>query len=173
MGGLGRKMKITAITFLHRLALPGRASPSDQRLLEQGRDPGGGLGRGPVPGVRRGAGDRLPDGLLHVPRLVPGLLGRAPVGDRTAGRRGHGARPRGGEPPGHRGHQGARAPGNHVHAAGGARVSSRLGPHESPWVMWVPLAILAVPSLLSGFWGSPLWATASAGFLEGHPEEVH
>jgi proton-translocating NADH-quinone oxidoreductase chain L len=25
-------------------------------------------------------------------------------------------------------------------------------PHESPWVMWVPLALLAIPSAVAGFW---------------------
>ena len=41
------------------------------------------------------------------------------------------------------------------------------GPHESPWVMTVPLLILAVPSIISGFWGSPLMGNAFGGFLEG------
>jgi NADH-quinone oxidoreductase subunit L len=40
--------------------------------------------------------------------------------------------------------------------------------HESPWVMTIPLMVLAVPSVLSGFWGSPLaGAGGFAGFLEG------
>ena len=25
-------------------------------------------------------------------------------------------------------------------------------PHESPWTMWLPLVILAVPTVLLGFW---------------------
>ncbi|MHB8991946.1 MAG: NADH-quinone oxidoreductase subunit L [Chloroflexota bacterium] len=40
-------------------------------------------------------------------------------------------------------------------------------PHESPWVMTIPLMILAVPSILSGFWGSPLTGNGFATFLEG------
>ena len=46
-------------------------------------------------------------------------------------------------------------------------------PHESPWVMTLPLMILAVPSVLSGFWGSPLMGNGFAAFLEGHAEEAH
>jgi NADH-quinone oxidoreductase subunit L len=45
------------------------------------------------------------------------------------------------------------------------------GPRESPLVMAVPLAILAVPSVLSGFWGSPLFGNGFALFLEGHVAE--
>ncbi len=41
-------------------------------------------------------------------------------------------------------------------------------PHESPWVMAAPLVILAIPSILSGFWGSPLAPGGGfTGFLEG------
>ena len=40
--------------------------------------------------------------------------------------------------------------------------------HESPWVMTIPLILLAIPSVLSGFWGSPLAGGGGfAGFLEG------
>lgn len=46
-------------------------------------------------------------------------------------------------------------------------------PHESPWVMTVPLMILAVPSVLSGFWGSPLVDANFASFLEGKRESFH
>lgn len=46
-------------------------------------------------------------------------------------------------------------------------------PKESPWVMTAPLVILAVPAILSGFWGSPLWGGMNfASFLEGKPEAV-
>jgi NADH-quinone oxidoreductase subunit L len=45
-------------------------------------------------------------------------------------------------------------------------------PHESPWVMTLPLIVLAVPSVISGFWGSPLTGNAFGAFLEGHGE-VH
>jgi NADH-quinone oxidoreductase subunit L len=41
-------------------------------------------------------------------------------------------------------------------------------PHESPWVMTVPLIVLAVPSVISGFWGSPLTGNAFGAFLEGY-----
>ena len=40
-------------------------------------------------------------------------------------------------------------------------------PHESPRWMTVPLMMLAIPTVLVGFWGSPLPATASRRFLEG------
>ncbi|HEX3244052.1 MAG TPA: NADH-quinone oxidoreductase subunit L, partial [Chloroflexota bacterium] len=49
-------------------------------------------------------------------------------------------------------------------------------PHE--WVdryptMAVPLIVLAVPSLISGLWGSPILANGFGSFLEpGHPEEL-
>ncbi|HEX9082582.1 MAG TPA: NADH-quinone oxidoreductase subunit L, partial [Holophagaceae bacterium] len=46
-------------------------------------------------------------------------------------------------------------------------------PHESPWVMAAPLVILMVPSVLSGFWGSPLWPGLNfVSFLEGKHEAV-
>jgi NADH-quinone oxidoreductase subunit L len=41
-------------------------------------------------------------------------------------------------------------------------------PHESPAVMTIPLIILAVPSIIAGFWGSPWWpAYGFVGYLEG------
>jgi len=44
--------------------------------------------------------------------------------------------------------------------------------HESPWVMTIPLMALAVPSILSGFWGSPLAGSGGfVGFLEGSEAE--
>ncbi|MHB1133761.1 MAG: NADH-quinone oxidoreductase subunit L [Chloroflexota bacterium] len=43
--------------------------------------------------------------------------------------------------------------------------------HESPWVMTLPLAILAVPAVFSGFLGSPLAGYFYQHFLEG--EEFH
>jgi len=43
------------------------------------------------------------------------------------------------------------------------------GPHESPWVMTGPLAVLAIFSILLGFIGTPAWPWFQ-GFLEGHPE---
>ena len=45
------------------------------------------------------------------------------------------------------------------------------GVHESPWMMAAPLVILAIPSILSGFWGSPLAGGGGfASFLEGQAE---
>jgi NADH-quinone oxidoreductase subunit L len=50
--------------------------------------------------------------------------------------------------------------------------------HAHEWVdkyptMAVPLVILAVPSVLSGFWGSPLTGNGFGNFLEkGHPHHV-
>lgn len=48
-------------------------------------------------------------------------------------------------------------------------------PHESPAVMTVPLLILAVPSIIAGFWGSPLGNDGFQSFIEGHPvhEEIN
>jgi NADH-quinone oxidoreductase subunit L len=40
-------------------------------------------------------------------------------------------------------------------------------PHESPWVMTGPLLILAVPALLVGFWGSPVFGYGFFEFLKG------
>lgn len=45
--------------------------------------------------------------------------------------------------------------------------SSHGGVHESPWVMTVPLLLLAIPSVLSGFLGSPLTGNWYGHFLEG------
>jgi NADH-quinone oxidoreductase subunit L len=48
--------------------------------------------------------------------------------------------------------------------------------HESPSAMTVPLIILAVPSLLVGFWGSPLLGEGFQRFLEGaefHSQEMN
>ncbi|MHB1414298.1 MAG: NADH-quinone oxidoreductase subunit L [Chloroflexota bacterium] len=39
------------------------------------------------------------------------------------------------------------------------------GVHESPWVMTIPLIILAIPSLFSGLLGSPLFGNWYANFL--------
>jgi len=39
--------------------------------------------------------------------------------------------------------------------------------------MAAPLILLAVPSVLSGFWGSPLTGNGFAAFLEGHTEAAH
>ncbi len=39
-------------------------------------------------------------------------------------------------------------------------------PHESPWQMTFPLAVLAIPSVLSGYWGTP-WADKFKEFLIG------
>jgi NADH-quinone oxidoreductase subunit L len=50
--------------------------------------------------------------------------------------------------------------------------------HAHEWVdryptMAIPLVILAVPSILSGFWGSPLTGNGFGNFLEhGHPRHV-
>jgi NADH-quinone oxidoreductase subunit L len=42
----------------------------------------------------------------------------------------------------------------------------RAHPHESPWPMTFPLAVLAVPSVISGLWGTP-WAEGFQEFLMG------
>jgi NADH-quinone oxidoreductase subunit L len=61
----------------------------------------------------------------------------------------------------HDGHDSHDSHGGHGGHGGGQ-------PHESPWVMTVPLIILAVPSVISGFWGSPLTGNAFGAFLEGY-----
>jgi NADH-quinone oxidoreductase subunit L len=51
----------------------------------------------------------------------------------------------------------------------------RAQPHESPWQMTFPLAALAVPSVLSGYWGTP-WKDGFKDFLLGgmlHAEAFH
>ena len=40
----------------------------------------------------------------------------------------------------------------------------RAHPHESPWAMTFPLGVLAVPSAISGLWGTP-WANDFSTFL--------
>jgi NADH-quinone oxidoreductase subunit L len=39
---------------------------------------------------------------------------------------------------------------------------------ESP-TMWIPLLLLTVPTVASGFWGAPMFANAFEAFIEGHP----
>jgi len=51
------------------------------------------------------------------------------------------------------------------HATHGSHHSIHV--HESPWVMTIPLILLAIPSVLSGFWGSPFMGNGFAAFLEG------
>jgi NADH-quinone oxidoreductase subunit L len=67
---------------------------------------------------------------------------------------------RGGDPEaGHGSHATAGAHGDESH--GGHQVALEVTPHESPASMWLPLAILAVPSIISGF--------VNAGGVFGHP----
>lgn len=49
---------------------------------------------------------------------------------------------------------------------GKSRVPSDVHPHESPAVMWIPLAVLAVLSVIGGFIGIP---HALGAILPGHP----
>ncbi len=80
MGGLKKPMRVTAIAFAIGGTLP-LGNPAVLRVLEQGRHPRGGLfpARGApallavLPPRVRG---RVPDGLLHLPGLVPRVLGR-------------------------------------------------------------------------------------------------
>jgi NADH-quinone oxidoreductase subunit L len=73
---------------------------------------------------------------------------------------------RGGDPAGAHGHGAAAhdAPAPADHAAGHTAPVAAMPdvvPHESPPVMWLPLAVLAVPAVISGF--------VNAGILIGHP----
>ena len=54
-----------------------------------------------------------------------------------------------------------------VHGSHGSVHSPHHSVHESPWVMTIPLILLAIPSILSGFWGSPLMGNGFATFFEG------
>ena len=82
--GLRKVLPIDALDLPVRRPGPGRL-PAVLRLLEQGRDPRRRPGRRHEPRLRRrlfravpgGDGDRGPDGLLHIPGLLPHLLGRA------------------------------------------------------------------------------------------------
>jgi NADH-quinone oxidoreductase subunit L len=55
-----------------------------------------------------------------------------------------------------------------AHASSGAHSEAQEGhdvhPHESPWQMWVPLAVLAVLAFAGGWINSPFWARGK--FLE-------
>ena len=84
-----------------------------------------------------------------------------------------------GEPRWETGRQGDGATGRHGgHGTHDSSLSTHHSPsthhsvHESPWVMAGPLVILAVPSILSGFWGSPLLGNGFAAFLEGAHAEA-
>ena len=73
------------------------------------------------------------------------------------------------------------APATDSHAAGAADAHGSGGhggghgggtPHESPPVMAIPLIVLAVPSVISGFWAL-LGPASFAAFIEGHEEPFH
>ncbi|HEX2988201.1 MAG TPA: hypothetical protein VHS06_08540, partial [Chloroflexota bacterium] len=98
----------------------------------------------------------------------PRLLGRAEVGDGGWGM-GVGGRG-GGETRGHGGHGDAGSTKHPALSTQNPELRTQ-NPSESPWVMTAPLVILAIPSILSGFWGSPLASGGGfAAFLEGHAE---
>jgi len=50
----------------------------------------------------------------------------------------------------------------------GGRYRGHAPDHPEPWTMTVPLLVLLVPTIVSGFWGSPLLGNAFATFMEGH-----
>lgn len=79
---------------------------------------------------------------------------------------------RGGEPgAGH----GAHAATGHdavAHNGHGAPGAQEVHPHESPAVMWLPLVILAVPSVLSGFVNVGPFAHAFGDFVKGSLPEA-
>lgn len=59
---------------------------------------------------------------------------------------------------------GADSHGAHGHDSHGSHGVESV--HESPWVMTIPLILLAIPSLLSGLLGSPLMNNAFQSFIE-------
>ena len=78
MGGLAKKMPQTAIVFVDRHAVAG-GHPALRRVPVEGRDPRRTSGRADQIGpVRAADGRRVPDGVLHVPRGVPGVLRSRP-----------------------------------------------------------------------------------------------
>lgn len=90
---------------------------------------------------------------------------------------------RGGDPSaGHGSHGATAAHGDEDHGGHGAtETAHEVTPHESPLVMWLPLAILVVPSIFSGFLNAPIgpfhhWF---GDFIHGslpevmHEEEAH
>ena len=57
--------------------------------------------------------------------------------------------------------------GKPAHAEGnGSHGGHASHPHESPWQMTLPLVVLAIPSVLSGYWGTP-WHDGFASYLWG------
>ena len=178
MGGLWRKMPITFATFVIAHVGAGRP-PAAGRLLVEGRDHRQrGCQRLPrLPDHRTGR--RLPHRGVHDPVRVPHLPRQAPrrLG-RARGPRRRGARDR--RRPGagrcrcgrrHRdGPRADRHPGGGAIAEGlppegplGHVVPSdahtdhgeHTGPHESNWLITVPLIILAVGALVAGFLQAP------------------
>ncbi len=51
----------------------------------------------------------------------------------------------------------------------GGRYRGHAHEHPEPWSMTAPLLILLIPTIVSGFWGSPLFGNAFAGFIDEHP----
>ena len=61
-----------------------------------------------------------------------------------------------------------------VHAAPAAHMAAKeVVPHESPFVMWLPLVILAVPSIFSGLLNTPWGHTFGELIEHSMPEGVH
>ena len=134
--GLRKVLPITHWTFLCGAAGPGRLSarcPASGARTKSSPPPStpDTCGNGVPVAVSLPACYRGADGVLHVPRLLPDLLGRTG----RAGR-GRNARPRRDDDAAH-GHQVLHAP---------APVAQRHGgqAHESPPVMTIPLIVLAV-----------------------------
>ena len=128
MGGLRKYMPITTgHVLIGSLALT--RHPAVRRLLLQGRDHRGGArcrtiaGRTASPTSR--AGRRVRHRVLLVPHVLPGV-------------------PRQGALPTH-------AARHATHDDGARRRHGHGAPHESPWVVTVPLVLLAIPSVFAGW----------------------
>ena len=103
MGGLAKQDAADGDRLRHRHAFAGR-HPALRGFPVEGRDPRRGVGRRLTVPFVHAAGRRVPDGVLHVPRRVPGVLrpgagvdARARAGPRrtrTPQRTAHGPRAR-------------------------------------------------------------------------------
>ena len=135
MGGLRKYMPITYWTARDRLARAG-GHPAVRGILLEGRDHRGRPlldDSRPRLRVLRGDGRRVRHGVLLVPDAVPRVprQGALPDDARDHGEQAHDAS------------HGATEPDAHARP--------RQPPKESPWVVTVPLILLAIPSVYAGW----------------------
>ena len=160
MGGLARRMPITAATFvIGALALAGVFPLAGSGAR---RNPGRDAARGPLAAFPGGRRDGNTDGLLHVPGRLADVWCSprwhlAPLAADTAGDDASvGAQHAAPSP----GTQSDEPEGHDEHA------EAHREPHEAPWTMWLPLVIIAVFAVIAGWINIP-------GLYTGFADVVH